>query len=38
VPQQIAPGDIYSALERGAIDAAEWVGPHDDAKLGYQRI
>src|SRR5262245_42559946 len=26
--------DIYSALERGVIDAAEWVGPHDDMKLG----
>jgi TRAP-type mannitol/chloroaromatic compound transport system substrate-binding protein len=26
--------DIYSALERGVIDAAEWVGPHDDVKLG----
>ena len=26
--------DIYAALERGVIDAAEWVGPHDDMKLG----
>jgi TRAP-type mannitol/chloroaromatic compound transport system substrate-binding protein len=26
--------DIYSALERGVIDAAEWVGPYDDMKLG----
>src|SRR5690606_16948637 len=29
VPQQTAAGDIYSALEKGAIDAAEWVGPYD---------
>ncbi|HUD88587.1 MAG TPA: twin-arginine translocation signal domain-containing protein, partial [Xanthobacteraceae bacterium] len=30
VPQQIAGGDIYPALEKGTIDAAEWVGPYDD--------
>jgi TRAP-type mannitol/chloroaromatic compound transport system substrate-binding protein len=29
--------DIYAALERGVIDAAEWVGPHDDMKLGLHR-
>ena len=29
-------GEIYAALERGVIDAAEWVGPHDDLKLGLQ--
>jgi TRAP-type mannitol/chloroaromatic compound transport system substrate-binding protein len=28
--------DIYAALERGVIDACEWVGPHDDIKLGLQ--
>src|SRR5688572_16139003 len=38
VPQQIAGGDIYSALEKGTIDAAEWVGPHDDEKLGLNRV
>jgi TRAP-type mannitol/chloroaromatic compound transport system substrate-binding protein len=38
VPQQIAPGDIYSALEKGTIDAVEWVGPADDEKLGFQKI
>jgi TRAP-type mannitol/chloroaromatic compound transport system substrate-binding protein len=38
VPQQIAGGDIYPALEKGAIDAAEWVGPYDDEKLGFQKI
>ena len=35
VPQQIAAGDIYPALEKGTIDAAEWVGPYDDEKLGF---
>jgi TRAP-type mannitol/chloroaromatic compound transport system substrate-binding protein len=38
VPQQIAGGDIYPALEKGTIDAAEWVGPYDDEKLGFHRI
>ncbi len=38
VPQQIAPGDLYPALERGTIDAAEFVGPHDDEKLGLNRV
>jgi TRAP-type mannitol/chloroaromatic compound transport system substrate-binding protein len=38
VPQQIAGGDIYQALEKGTIDAAEWVGPHDDEKLGLNRV
>ena len=33
IPQQIAGGDIYPALEKGTIDAAEWVGPYDDEKL-----
>jgi len=27
-------GEIYTALERGVIDSTEWVGPHDDMKLG----
>ena len=38
VPQQIAAADIYSALEKGTIDAAEWVGPYDDEKLGFYKI
>ncbi|ETW14537.1 TRAP dicarboxylate transporter subunit DctP [Roseivivax marinus] len=38
VPQQIAGGDVYAALERGAIDATEWVGPYDDNRLGFQRV
>jgi len=38
VPQQIAGGDIYPALEKGTIDAAEWVGPYDDYKLGFYKV
>lgn len=38
VPQQIAGGDIYPSLERGTIDAAEWVGPYDDEKLGFHKV
>jgi TRAP-type mannitol/chloroaromatic compound transport system substrate-binding protein len=35
---QVLPGgEIYPALERGAIDATEWVGPYDDEKLGFHR-
>ena len=36
--QVLAGGDIYPALERGAIDATEWAGPHDDLKLGFHQI
>jgi TRAP-type mannitol/chloroaromatic compound transport system substrate-binding protein len=38
VAQQLGGPDIYPALERGVIDAAEWVGPYDDEKLGFQRV
>ncbi|WP_428675088.1 TRAP transporter substrate-binding protein [Reyranella sp.] len=38
VPQQIAGGDIYPALEKGTVDAAEWVGPYDDQKLGFVKV
>ena len=38
VPQQIPGGDIYPALEKGTIDAAEWVGPYDDEKLGFNKV
>ena len=38
VPQQIAGGDIYAALEKGTIDATEFVGPYDDQKLGFVRV
>lgn len=36
--QVIPGGEIYPSLERGAIDAAEWVGPYDDEKLGFHEI
>lgn len=36
--QQIPGGEIYPALERGVIDAAEWVGPYDDEKLGFHQV
>lgn len=38
VPQQIAGSDIYPALEKGTIDATEWVGPYDDEKLGFSKV
>ena len=38
VPQSIAPGDIYPSLEKGTIDATEWVGPYDDEKLGFYKV
>jgi len=38
VPQLIAGGDIYPALEKGVIDGAEWVGPYDDEKLGFYKV
>jgi TRAP-type mannitol/chloroaromatic compound transport system substrate-binding protein len=38
VPQNIPGGEIYQALEKGTIDAAEWIGPYDDLKLGFNKI
>ena len=38
VPQNIPGGEIYQALEKGTIDAAEWVGPYDDEKLGFNKV
>ncbi|MGZ8228841.1 MAG: TRAP transporter substrate-binding protein [Burkholderiales bacterium] len=38
VPQQIGGADIYPALEKGTVDAAEWVGPYDDEKLGFHKV
>ncbi len=38
VPQMIAGPDIYPALEKGTIDGAEWVGPYDDEKLGFNKV
>ncbi len=34
----LTPGtEIYAALERGVIDASEWIGPHDDMKIGLHK-
>lgn len=38
VPQQVAGGDIYPSLEKGTIDAAEWIGPYDDEKMGFHKV
>ncbi len=38
IAQSIPGGEIYQALEKGTIDAAEWVGPYDDQKLGFNKV
>ena len=38
IPTPMPGGEIYNALEKGTIDAAEWVGPYDDEKLGFQKV
>jgi TRAP-type mannitol/chloroaromatic compound transport system substrate-binding protein len=38
IPQNIPGSDIYTALEKGTIDACEWVGPYDDQKLGFNKV
>jgi TRAP-type mannitol/chloroaromatic compound transport system substrate-binding protein len=38
VPQQLGGADLYPSLERGTIDAAEWVGPYDDERLGLNKV
>jgi TRAP-type mannitol/chloroaromatic compound transport system substrate-binding protein len=38
VPQNLPAGEIYQALEKGTIDACEWVGPYDDQKLGFNKV
>ncbi len=38
VTQQIPGNELYPALEKGTIDAAEWVGPYDDEKLGFNKV
>ncbi len=37
-PTNVAPGEMYTSLERGAIDAVEWVGPSMDLRLGFHKI
>jgi TRAP-type mannitol/chloroaromatic compound transport system substrate-binding protein len=36
--QTLAAPEIYPALERGAIDAVEWVGPYDDERMGLHQV
>ncbi len=38
VPQNLPGGEVYTSLEKGTIDAAEWVGPYDDQKLGFVKV
>ncbi|MCW5237508.1 TRAP transporter substrate-binding protein [Verminephrobacter eiseniae] len=38
VPQSIPGSEIYQALEKGTLDAVEWVGPYDDQKLGFNKV
>jgi TRAP-type mannitol/chloroaromatic compound transport system substrate-binding protein len=38
VPQNMPAGDVYSALEKGTLDATEFVGPYDDEKLGFNKV
>jgi TRAP-type mannitol/chloroaromatic compound transport system substrate-binding protein len=38
LPQNLPGGDIYQALAQRTIDAAEWIGPHDDQKLGFNKV
>ncbi len=38
IPQNLPGGEIYQALEKGSIDAAEWIGPYDDQKLGFNKV
>ncbi|CAK7047868.1 TRAP transporter substrate-binding protein [Saezia sanguinis] len=38
IPQNLPGGEIYTALEKGTLDAAEWIGPYDDLKLGLHKV
>lgn len=37
-PVNIPPGELYTALDRGTIDALEWVGPSLDLRMGFHKI
>ncbi len=38
VPTNLPPGELYQALERGTIDALEWVGPSLDLRMGFHKV
>ena len=38
VAQNMPAGDVYQALEKGTLDAVEFVGPYDDEKLGFNKV
>jgi len=38
VPVQLAGGEIFQALQSGAVDAAEWIGPYNDLSLGFYQV
>jgi TRAP-type mannitol/chloroaromatic compound transport system substrate-binding protein len=38
VSQNMPAGDVYQALEKGTLDATEFVGPYDDQKLGFNKV
>ena len=38
VAQNMPAGDVYQSLEKGTLDAAEFVGPYDDEKLGLNKV
>ncbi|RYX95230.1 MAG: ABC transporter substrate-binding protein [Comamonadaceae bacterium] len=38
VPLNLPGGEIYQALEKGTIQAGEWIGPYDDQKLGFNKV
>lgn len=38
VTNNIAPGELYTVLERGTVDAVEWVAPTLDTRMGFQKV
>ncbi|MBV6645823.1 MAG: TRAP transporter substrate-binding protein [Cyclobacteriaceae bacterium] len=37
-PMLVSGGEIYTNLERGVIDATEWIGPYHDYKMGFHQV
>ena len=38
IAQNMPAGEVYQALEKGTLDATEFVGPYDDEKLGFNKV